>query len=129
MHVVAATVRRHDQRIVPGTVKKRGQRVSLVVVVETCDDVGTKTAIALEGIDVQKDPDVSGLMPENLRHQLAPWPPAQISAVLLAQPFHAMQMTEIAGREHAAAVGDDIDIATCCASDRQHLIDCSVRMT
>ena len=58
-----------------------------------CDDVGTKAAIALEGIDVQKDADVGGLMPEKLRHQLAPWPPAQISAVLLAQPFHAMQMT------------------------------------
>ena len=52
--------------------------------------------------------DVGGLMPEKLRHQLAPWPPAQISAVLLAQPFHAMQMTEIAGGEQAAAVGDDI---------------------
>ena len=36
-----------------------------------CDDVGTKAAIALEGIDVQKDADVGGLMPEKLRHQLA----------------------------------------------------------
>ena len=117
VHRVPTSVRRNEQGVLPRTVEKRGKGVCFVVIVKSGNDVVPESAVSLKGSDVEEGVDVRGAVPENLRHELPPRPPAQICAVLLAQPLDAVQITEIAGRKHAAAVGDDIDIPARCSGD------------
>src|SRR5512139_1426724 len=67
-------------------------------------------------------------MTKKFRHQLAPRSTPKIGAVLLAQPLGAVQMTKIARREHASAVGYDVYVTAGRPRDRQNLIDCSIWM-
>lgn len=67
-------------------------------------------------------------MTKKFRHQLAPRSAPKIGAVLLAQPLGAVQMTKIARREHASAVGYDVYVTAGRPRDRQNLIDCSIWM-
>src|SRR6478672_3759436 len=117
MHGADTSVRCTRQGVLTRTGEMGGKGVCSVVIVKAGIDVGPESAVALKGSDVEEGVDVRGAVPENLRHKLPPRPSAHVCAVLLAQPFDAVQIAEIAGRKHAAAVGDDIDIPARCSCD------------
>ncbi len=91
--------------------------MSLMVVVEGRDHVGAIPAVALEATDIEENADVGRVMPKEFGHELASWPAAHISAVLLTQPLDTAHMMEISRWEHASAVGHDVNITTRCPRD------------
>src|SRR5262249_18502358 len=99
-----------------------------VMIVEGCDDIAPKPAVALEGIDVEESIDIGRAVPEEFRHDLAPRSPAHVHAKLLSQPLDAAQMAEIASGKHAAAICDDVDVSTRCSGNRQHFVYRKIRM-
>lgn len=98
-----------------------------VVIVEAGDDVSAKPAVTLKRADIEQGWDIRCTATENLWHELASRPAADVCPVLFAEPLRSVQFAKVTSGQQATAIGDNVDIATSYSGNRKNLVDCKIR--
>ena len=124
---VAAGIRRDQQRVVPGRVEQRRERMRLVVIVESDARVGAQAARAAEFRRIE-DRVIRATVAQDFRHHVPARIALHVLAVLPVQPAGAAYVAEIFERKQHAAERDRIDVPARRARDRQHLVDRQIGM-